>query len=390
MSHRRTKIAAFAIAGTVGLLTAACAPPGNTNAADSTDAPAANPDPTADATATLAPPVSQQGALDEFTIRIFGAGMGDTSQAAQELAEARHRLQEEIVASCMAEQGFTYIPNLNVTITATVTEGPLRGTREFAELFGFGISMSGPDSEVPGTVSVGTIAGLDPNQATRDAMSDAERAAWDEALFGNWLELAQQGQDFDWTAQGCHGLVNLALFPTVNIPDEFSALRDEVDRFSASVDVHPDMFSLNAEWMACLAGFGYSGWPSSQQLVDWLWQEWWLINDLRTADQDARVAVLLEWNWEAAPDGPPGWSTDEQGEGFWEETDLDVASAVATFREREMALALADFQCRESLDFDARALTINHQHQQEFVDRNLNELEAWATWVEQHRQSPGG
>ena len=51
--------------------------------------------------------------------------------------------------------------------------------------------------------------------------------------------------------------------------------------------------------------------------------------------------------------------------------------AVTTFTQREIALALADWDCHETLDLVARSNEITHEHHQQFIDRHRSELETW-------------
>jgi len=111
---------------------------------------------------------------------------------------------------------------------------------------------------------------------------------------------------------------------------------------------------------ACMTQAGYPGWRNPRHVDRALFDEF-----LGIQDADPTLDLLAEWDWEAEPDGPPPFERD-----------------TASLREREMALALADIDCREALDFDARQREIVLVLEQEFVDRNRDELEAWASAAE--------
>jgi len=369
-SSTPTRLGALALAAT--MLAACSVTPG------SDDAGAAYPTP--DATVTTEPPpappvAAEQGALDEFTMRIWGTPAEETQQAADARLVAEQRFREEYIAACMAEQGFQYYPDLLNIPTVTVAEGPVRGSREFAERYGFGISNQPPQG-----------AGFqvqwhgDPNQELRETMSAAEQEAWLFALSGTTGAtqihigggLGGVGMQLDET--GCIGRAWSAMLPTGN--PEFAAIESEVSRFVTSIDVDPLLLALDHEWAACLALAGYPGMVNPGQMTGLLWAEW---DALQNWDQVSEL--LLTWDWQGSPDGPPGYTVDEDGVGSFE---FDP-EARAAFRDREMALAVADVGCRETLDFDARRLAIKHQLQQEFVDANRNELDTWATWAENRR-----
>jgi len=382
MSHRRTSITALAVA--VGLLTAACTAP-----ADITDATAASPDIPADATATPARPASQQGALDEFTARINGTSADQTLQQLQEGTDADHRWREEFIAACMAEQGFTYYPRLQIPLTVTVSDGPAQGTREFAERYGFGFATN----NVRGGGYIGTTAEIDtetePNQSLIEAMSDAEWEAWSYAMWGEVSEWRSLMFGNFGLGSSCNRKAWETFIP-MEMP-EFRALSTEISIFNHAIQTNPQMLALAREWTECLAEQGHPiRLRDPIQLWESLNREWRGVEDL-----DPTMRFMAAWDWDTYPDGPPDW---DWGPGGWDrlrdamprlEPDAWAAyiAAQAEFETREMALALADVDCRESLDFDARALVINHQLQQEFVDRNRDELEAWAAAAEAARDN---
>jgi len=245
MRHRRPKTAALAIA--TGLLAAACIAP-----TGSTDAVVATPATPVGTTATPAPAPAppQQGALDEFTLRIWGALTSDDPQVRQAAEEHRLRAEEEYIAACMTAQGFTYYPR-TMQVTVTVTEGPLPGSREFAERFGFGISGLAGGVPGAGQLNVGSrLVGPDPNWEIRDAMSEAERAAWDEALRGDWAARPEDGV-IDWSQQGCWGQALMASFPNFaggELNEQFSAISDELTRFQDAAELDPRMIAFHSEW----------------------------------------------------------------------------------------------------------------------------------------------
>jgi len=356
-AHSLGRVAALPCATAIGIsilaVLAGCTPlPTSTPSPPSTVEPAAG--------VALA---ETRGPLDEFTTRIWGAA--DTQQAAQELSDQFHRFSEEYVAACMAEQGFTYIPNMARTTRVTITEGPVRGSREFAELYGFGLTANDGRGEVGGgATSAYTDMGVDPNDALRAAMSQYELAAYNEALMGvlaQALPDTESSGPADW---GCTGAATLAW---ENPDPEFEAIHTEVESFLESVHIHPMMMALNSEWASCMTSQGFAGLANPEQTFREITEEWWIVQGW-----DTRAELSVDWDWAALPEGPPG----------------PDAATIASFREREFALALADVSCREEVDFDQRSTEIGLELQQQFVAANLNELEAWATWAEARRAQP--
>lgn len=327
--YRTRRLVAVAWLLTIVLFTAACSPnPNRQSPALDLGADLVQVAPTPDATN----PAPRPGPLDEFAIRAWGTWVDGDPDSLLELARREHRIQEEYTAACMAEQGFTYLPELAVDISVITVEGPAIGSREFAELFGFGIVNFGGADQFTRT-SLSEF----PNQELLAEASEMERQAW-------WLALLGEGANDEG---GCR---IRAFHSLEHIPDpQFAALEDEILRFPASVDIAPEMMALAQEWTVCLANLGLSGYRNRNHLRDSLWDEFTEISD---------------WDGAGAPD----------------------AQVVAAFRDRELVAAIADIDCREQLDFDNRQIEINHQLQQEFVNRNRNELEAWATFAETQQE----
>ena len=368
MHRHRAKLTVLAVA--VGLLVAACYGSAATQGDAVTISPAATPDAPATTSATL------QGSLDEFTMRIFGTLPAAATQAEHQAAtDAAHRFLEEYTAACMAAQGFTYLPNLTNSPTVSVIPGPLPGTREFAEQFGFGWSSNRP---IPGMFTTGQSGGMDPNIELLSTMSAAEQEAWQLALMGDWetlfAEALETGILPDGSQLGCQGAAQDAWGNPG--AEEFSAIQAEIDHFRNSIDNDSRISALNLEWAVCLSALGFPGRSNPLILRQEMLDEWNLINDW-----DALNALGAEWDWAGEPDGPPGW--ERNVDGVWQI--IPTGDAVAAYRELEIVLALADVDCREQLNYGQRRTAIEYQLQQEFVDANRNELEAWATFAEAQR-----
>lgn len=88
---------------------------------------------------------------------------------------------ENTVAQCMADQGFEYWPRAPATEAIVFPDGPVPGTREFVEEYGFGLwdfpRDGGGGYEYELQLSEEELAYL-------SGMSEAERASYDEAMSG--------------------------------------------------------------------------------------------------------------------------------------------------------------------------------------------------------------
>ena len=320
-------------------------------------------------------PAVPVGPLDEFTVRIFG-GLQDGGPTEIDRQEAAiNRALAQFVARCMAAQGFNFIagdslPNVGIGLGRPAVEesdGPVFGTREWAELYGFGFSTD-PWSDTAAVHTAGRET--DPNLAQVNAMSDAERVAWDLALVGeqpNFNNMDENEMDA-WFAEnpaglgGCSGQALAAYFPMMTADEQWVGLRDEMNRLRSVVAADPRMFELQVAWASCMAEHGIAARPDRDEF--WftdVQNEWFAING-----QD----VLLTWDWENRPEGPP-------------EPDR---SQIPAFREREIMMAVADYDCQHQVNWAATSRAIDFDHQQQFVELHRNELEAWAQEMEARRE----
>lgn len=318
--------------------------------------PAAITEPELTPSATIAATAPQWGPLDEIRFRI--TGIHPDAPIEEQLASeiANHRATEELTAACMAEQGFQYVPFLTAAPRLIVVDDsePLdRDSREFAEQFGFGQSVPVP---IGGTM-FGSDHGNNPNDAVRAAMSDAELAAWEEALWG----VRDADNPFMVLQPGCQAVASEAVRGTV---DAFARISDDVDVLLNTVftGIDPQIAALNTEWAVCMANAGFPGHLSPRLLHQHVFDEWWRVQG---------VTVTR--------------SEDGLSSSFTGEIQEPTATQLQTFTDWEFALALANYDCRAAIGYHERLNQINFARQQEFVDQHRAELEAWEAYVEQQR-----
>ncbi len=110
--------------------------------------------------------------LDEYMNPTAGP---ELDQAAY---QARDRQVQELVATCMKDQGFDYIPQDNSSTSYAPPYEEGLAERDIIAKYGYWVTtqldMQPGPSEMP----------VDPNQAAYEAMSDGERMAYDQALWG--------------------------------------------------------------------------------------------------------------------------------------------------------------------------------------------------------------
>lgn len=314
-------------------------------------------------------PTSVSNPLSEYLGS--GGGFSSTGMSSSLAAgddEQRQQVQD-LVAVCMKDAGFEYLPFVP---TAPAQQPVLEGDPDWAATYGYGISTV--DAAMPDPAD-------DPNTAITQAMSEAERAAYFEALFGSspqmtgpLVELSAappagalpEGrpdnsstppvEDTD-AIPGCFPQASAQVYGEPEVVDlqEFDALFEALRDLQASVAQDPRLTPLVTAWADCMADAGHPGWSG----ID-----------------DARNSIMSRWadlnGWEFTPMDGSGGSVSVDGSDVVEEPD---PAQVAELRTDEIALAVIDLGCRG--DYQAVRQEVQAELEQEFVDQHLAELKRY-------------
>ncbi len=231
------------------------------------------------------------------------------------------RQAEDLIAQCMKDEGFSYDQPYVPDQAAQGSED--MDLQEWTAVYGYGISTRSDD-----TVS------LDASDR-----SSADQAAYDQALYGTESE-----GGYDWEQQGCMGR---AYHEATGGADEvmrdarYAVLFDAISAVEAEVAASDEVGGLNAAWSRCMAEAGR---PDLAQPSDAPLSVHTALAELRAGQTD--------------PDSP--------------------VVAMATLREDEIALALADLSCQDKVDYTARYDQVLWAAQAALVADYLPELEALA------------
>jgi len=342
---RRVSVLTASILVVAALLLDACSPTASSESTGPSDAGNA-----ANAGNSAAGGQPQVGPLDAMlTTAGFGPD-GESPEDRLEFAVTAFRQQEEQIAACMAELGFEYLPNIQGSPVLLLPDTPPPTGRDFAQTYGFGISVELPISEFGHLVFSGDPA-ADPNIELVAGMSDAEAAAWREALYGTNPDGSFLGDYDTETSPACLWQV----FRNQSASgEEFSAIRAEIDTFFNGIlnDLRPEFTPLNAEWSACMAEQGFGQFRSPRQ---------------------AETDLIAEWD--AIP------RTLNQATSMWDINPTDQAA----FTERELLVATTSYDCQVQVQFHQRHNEISFELQDEFINQHQNELEAYvAYWDARH------
>lgn len=280
---------------------------------------------------------------------------------------------EELVAECMAEQGFEYIPQ--------PLDERLRGPGEeyeeiwalqrndperFAREYGYGFSTM-PDSWFVAKEDEGYE---DPNWAIRESLSPAAQEEYDRALWGEWPEL-EEGEEVDGPIEpetpGCYAEASEEVYGSGDDFAQWEDINDQISDLYERIDNDPRVQSARQAWTDCMADAGH---PGLEEVYDG--QE--LVSD--------RMAELYGW---ASP----------EGEDFEAEDDGSVVvapsatpsvdpAALAELQDFERAVAVADYQCRRD-HYDPQYNAVRDELENQFIEEHRAELEAYRDFLNSRR-----
>ncbi len=283
----------------------------------------------------------------------------DDPDAAQVRAAADHRRFEEMVARCMADQGFEYVP----AIRPVGGSRPVLDEEEFARERGFGITtwygqetMSEPDED----------EWVNPNEAVVAAMSESERYAYDDALYG----LGEQRTDpdtgeqiFDESDGGCRG----------QSYDEVYGFRDEVSRrLGPARDevfqrVLADSRFLEADrvWSECMADRGYT-YAGVMQMSEGIFEDF-----EGRLDEITSPGGFVNPFEELTADEVAALSEDERND-LIEQAEAEAMAkidqeALAALQQEERDLAVATLECGQKL------IEVTEELEREYEGRFIRE-----------------
>lgn len=292
-----------------------------------------------------------KGPIDEMFEEMYGDW--DEDQGARDMMRV-----EEIVAECMAEEGFEYIPVDQTQFTSFASDelDVEWGTLEFAKEYGYGATTNpwgDGMEEVPEEQEF-----IDPNQEAVEAMSETERAAYEKALWGEPVEYVEGEEpvEWDWTTAGCQGRAQHEVYEGGMEGDEFASIQEEMNTMWEAVQADPRITELDTKWASCMADAGFDGFAA--------------VYDAEQSIYD-KTNKIHEEAWE-------GVEFDETStEEDWAAIDEQIQAQLAEITEEEIELAVADFTCREEIEFTKVQAEVNVEHQKEFYEAHKEELDAW-------------
>lgn len=319
-------------------------------ACDSGDIPVDEtaPSPATTDPATLVPPPPSETALPETEIgplEELVAPAWEGSMVGLSQIVARYNGYEERVEACMAERGFPYWPE-ELTVPADLLAAPERGTRAYAEAYGYGITTDSPEMAM---LRVWPVEMSQEQIAYEDRLNYAQGEEYEFALYGPG---EPQGWPGDGEAEqiGCYDVSQLG-YSFWHLGGSDEAAYHRATQFLTAIPNDPAMADLNAEWAACMATRGFTEQNPSATV-----SRFYLLQMQAESNPDWGEAepTMIE----AAGSGPILWMSE---------------GAVSA---EEVAIAVADFDCEIETDYPERASQISVQLQREYIAEHSEEIEA--------------
>ena len=300
---------------------------------------------------------------------------GSVDAAAEEAAAVLLVQHDEKIAECMAGHGFEYtsvtaadIPRHAADVSFGEPTAGDRATFEFAEVYGYGMTTS-PDGDGVARPAAEPGAIEDLNKAYVEAMSDAERTAYMEALGGVTPVFASEEEASSWEPTldqlGCWGWAESQVYGDGgrggDVPDDgaWAELEAEIVRLEEAIGNDPRVTAAVADWSACMADAGYPG-----------------LADLEAAQLgilDAATAIWEESGLATLGEDAPAEDRAAAQQAF--ETQMSALAA------DEIATAVADLTCRAEVGYQDVFNEVNLAMQQEFYDMHQAELDAYVAAI---------
>lgn len=327
--------------------------------------------------------IDYQSPLSDF----LGQDVGQFDFDEAEMIE-QQRESERATAACMAEAGFEYIPQdmSEMMSFGSPFQGEFEpGSDEWIDKYGFGIStMRFPQSMVGDLVGMDDEGFMgpdqefvDPNREYVEALSEGEREAYQEALFGLPPDFGSEGPSeedmFDFQPSGCQfeGFQDGPFGADSTVSEFYRAFGPEVQALNERIDADSRVVAFNTEISECVAEEGMD-WTGMQDLYEQFEPR---LNKLQPQ------AFMSGDPFEAAGLDPEEMSEQELNDFFNEMNRLDPEQLVllGEIQADEIALAKAVKSCGGGPIAELIVRNeVQVEYEQAFLDENAEALAEFA------------
>lgn len=279
---------------------------------------------------------------------MLDAAMGDVGSEAGAREDAT---VENLIAECMAAEGFDYTPQASPDVIFFTDEDYANaGTQEWVAAHGYGMYQAMQAAEHAAD-SEAAAEPVDPNVEHVATLSESEAAAYYLALYGDGAQNPPAEEDADpiyaWEEAGCAGAADHEVRGEADDLTEFDDLSTAIMDLYASVQTDPRLADVAAEWSDCMADEGYPGLATPEAAMESVGDSW-----------DA----IYHW------DDP----------SFTEPSDEDVAE----FRDLEIATATSDLACQQEVGWDTAMQEVQVSLEESFLKDNKAAVDEYVAAIE--------
>jgi len=232
-------------------------------------------------------------------------GLGDDA------SRLRQANAENLIRDCMKTQGFDYVPVDPNAQQAALVGAQGMSKDDFEKQYGYGITTLYEQRR--------KLAVAGPNKALRDSLSEADRKAYDHALYGDdpTATFAEALDTGDYSRLG--GCIKSATDHVFGGADVLQSLSSKLDELDQKIRADARMVKAVREWSACMRDAGFDG-LTEQEEVDAVLKK--KLEDIVGAAADFKAAAVGA------------------------DADYDHAALAALQRE-EVAMVNADIKCED-------------------------------------------
>lgn len=303
--------------------------------------------------------------LSKYFEASFGGDMSVEEQ--QKQIDEQTRVQEELMAECMKEEGFEYIPDLDNGGVIISSEDDVvwePDDKDWVAQYGYGM-VNSPYSDSMMTPSEEEY--VDPNADYVMSLSESEQTAYYETAYGAPMEgdgSEAEVIEYNWEDAGCQGWAqHEAGGEDPWQAAEFAPLLQKMQELWETSQNAPELAGINAKWSACMEDGGQPGFETQPEAAESI--------------SDAQNKIYEEVSLASADGGADGEITPE------DMIDPNDTPEMKELGEKEIALALVDLECREKTSYTEESLKVQFALEEKFIADNKADLEAFKAAAEQ-------
>ena len=238
---------------------------------------------------------------------------------------------ENLIRDCMKAQGFDYVPVDPAAQQAALTGTPGMSKDDFEKQYGYGITTLYEQRR--------ELAVAGPNKALRDSLGEADRKAYDRALYGDdptatFVDALDTG---DYSRLG--GCLRSSTEQVFGGADVLSSLSEKLDELDQKMRADARMVKVVQAWSACMREAGFDG-----------------------LEEQEEVDEVLANKLEEIVDSP------EESATAGGDAEYDKA-ALAALQKEEVAMVAADIECEEEHVADVEE-KVTEEYEESFREEN--------------------